>query len=69
MKEITDLINSVGFPIVVSIAMFYQNNVLSQSFQKVTQDLTGKIENNTLVMTKLVDQLNKTDIAKGSDQQ
>lgn len=69
MKEITDLINSVGFPIVVSIAMFYQNNVLSQSFQKVTQDLTGKIENNTLVMTKLVDQLNKTDITKGSDQQ
>lgn len=59
MKEITDLINSVGFPIVVSIAMYYQNNVLSQSFQKVTQDLTTKIENNTIVMTKLVDQLNK----------
>ena len=68
MKEITDLINTVGFPIVVSIAMFYQNNVLSQSFQKVTQDLNSKIESNTLVMTKLIDQLDKLGV-KGSDQQ
>lgn len=67
MKEITDLINTVGFPIVVSIAMFYQNNVLSQSFQKVTQELNSKIESNTLVMTKLIDQLDKLGV-KGSEQ-
>ena len=62
MKEITDLINTVGFPIVVSIAMFYQNNVLSQSFQKITQELATKIESNTLVITRLLDQLDKAGI-------
>lgn len=67
MKELTDLINSVGFPIVVSIAMFYQNSTLTQSFQTITQELSSKIESNTLAMTKLIDQLNKVGIIKGSE--
>lgn len=63
MAELTDFINSVGFPIVVSIAMYYQNNVLSQSFQKISQQLSTKIEDNTVAINKLLDHLNN----KGAD--
>lgn len=63
MAELTDFINSVGFPIVVSIAMYYQNNVLSQSFQKISQQLSTKIEDNTVAINKLLDHLND----KGAD--
>lgn len=63
MTELTDFINSVGFPIVVSIAMYYQNNVLSQSFQKISQELSTKIENNTVAINKLLDHLDD----KGAD--
>lgn len=67
LKELTDFISAVGFPIVVSFAMFYQNTVLSQTYQKITQELSSKIENNTLVMTKLLDQLNQDGILKGGE--
>lgn len=68
MKELTDFISSVGFPIVVSIAMFYQNNMLSQSYQNITQELATKIESNTLAITKLTERLDKDNGTKGSEQ-
>lgn len=67
MAELTDFINSVGFPIVVSIAMYYQNNVLSQNFQKITQELSTKIETNTIAITRLLEHFNPDDNNKGDN--
>ena len=62
MQELSDFISTVGFPIVVSVAMFYQNNVLSNNYQKMTEQLQKKIESNTEVMTRLVEKLDQDDI-------
>ena len=64
MQELSDFISTVGFPIVVSVAMFYQNNVLSNNYQKMTEQLQKKIESNTEVMTRLVEKLNQDEILK-----
>ena len=69
MRELSDFISTVGFPIVVSVAMFYQNNVLSANYQKMTQQLQDKIENNTEVLTRLIEKLDKDEIfTEKSDQ-
>lgn len=64
LQELSDFISTVGFPIVVSVAMFYQNNVLSNNYQKMTEQLQKKIESNTEVMTRLVEKLDQDDILK-----
>ena len=64
MQELSDFISTVGFPIVVSVAMFYQNNVLSNNYQKMTEQLQKKIESNTEVMTRLVEKLDQDEILK-----
>lgn len=45
---ITQLITSVGFPITCCMIMFYQNNKLRET-----------LEQNTIVLTKLEEKLNK----------
>ncbi len=67
MKELNDFISTVGFPIVVSIAMFYQNNVMSTQYQKLNQELQDKIENNTVVLSKVLEHLSITDNQEKSD--
>lgn len=64
MSELSNFISSVGFPIVVSIAMFYQNNILSSNYQKMTEQLQDKLDTNTKILTVLVDKLNQSEILK-----
>lgn len=64
MNELSSFISSVGFPIVVSIAMFYQNNVLSVNYQKITEQLQQKIESNTEIITRLIEKLDQDDLLK-----
>lgn len=56
---LTQLISAVGFPIVVAVALYYQNTTLSANYQKLTQELQAKIDNNTLILTRLVEKLNQ----------
>ena len=56
---LAQLISAVGFPIVVAVALYYQNTSLSDSYQKLTQQLQEKIDNNTLVLTRLVEKLHQ----------
>ena len=67
MQDLSDFISTVGFPIVVAVAMFYQNNVLSANYQKLTQQLQDKIENNTEILTRLIEKLDQDDILKKGD--
>ena len=64
MQEFSDFISTVGFPIVVAVAMFYQNNVLSANYQKLTQQLQDKIESNTEILTRLIEKLDQDDLLK-----
>lgn len=64
MSELSNFISSVGFPIVVSVAMFYQNNILSSSYQKLTEQLQNKIESNTEILTRLIEKLDQDEILK-----
>lgn len=67
MQELSDFISTVGFPIVVAVAMFYQNNVLSANYQKLTQQLQEKIESNTEILTRLIEKLDQDDLLKGDN--
>lgn len=64
MNELNNFISTVGFPIVVSVAMFYQNNILSSNYQKSTEQLETKLDDNTQVLTRLLDKLGEDDILK-----
>lgn len=64
MEELSKFVSTVGFPIVVSIAMFYQNNTLSTNYQQITKGLQDKIEANTLVMQQLINKLVSTGVIK-----
>lgn len=65
MNDLNQFISTLGFPIVVAIAMFYQNNALSNSYQQMTKELQAKIEANTLIMQRLIDKLNQDELLKG----
>lgn len=64
MNDISNFISTLGFPIVVAVAMFYQNNVLSTNYQKLTDQLQDKIQSNTEAMTRLIEKLDQDDILK-----
>ena len=50
ITEITQLISSVGFPIVACMAMFYMNN-------KTLTELKDTIQNNTTVMELILQKI------------
>ena len=56
---ITQLIGSLGFPIACVIAMFFFWNKEREDHKQEQKELTEAIANNTLVMQKLVDKLDK----------
>ena len=64
MNDLSNFISTVGFPIVVSVAMFYQNNILAANYQQMTKELQDKIEANTLIMQRLIDKLDHDELLK-----
>lgn len=67
MQDLSNFISTVGFPIVVAVAMFYQNNVLSANYQKLTQQLQDKIESNTEILTRLIEKLDQDELLNKGD--
>ena len=53
MDVIIQLINGVGFPIAVSIALFYQNTKQDERYQELTKDLQAVINTNTKILSEL----------------
>ena len=53
METIIQLINGVGFPIAVSIVLFYQNGKQDERYDRQMKDLARVIENNTLTLKEL----------------
>ena len=72
VNEIVSIVQSIGFPIVMCGVMgwfvyFMYNrnrddmNILRETHSQETSELRTAIENNTLVMQKLIDKLDKGD--------
>ena len=50
---IIQFINGVGFPIAVSVALFYTNIRQDERYSNLTKELQSTINNNTKVLTEL----------------
>lgn len=55
INVITQLIGSLGFPIMVAIACFWYINKQSEQHKAEIDKLTEAVNNNTLVVQKLLD--------------
>lgn len=61
MKEISDFISSVGFPIVISLLMIYQQEKLSQSYIDIVNSLKELISDNTKSINLLISRAKEND--------
>ena len=64
VQDITNLISSLGFPIVVSGVLFWSNLKTSEHYNKTIDEMRKTIEDNTRVTQILVDKLSN---GKGID--
>lgn len=61
MKEISDFISSVGFPIVVSLLMIYQQQKVSDSYIEIVNSLKELISDNTKSINLLISRAKEND--------
>lgn len=61
MKEVSDFISTVGFPIVVAILMIYQQEKMSQSYIDIVQSLKELISDNTKAISLLINRAKEND--------
>ncbi len=58
IASVTQLIGTLGFPIVACIALFYTMNKQTEQHQEEMSKLTESLNNNTVAITKLTERLN-----------
>ena len=56
MKEVSDFISSVGFPIVVCLLMIYQQEKMSDSYIEIVNSLKELVSDNTKSINLLIGQ-------------
>lgn len=61
MKEVSDFISTVGFPILVSLLMIYQQEKISQSYIDIVQSLKELISDNTKAISLLINRAKEND--------
>lgn len=61
MKEFSDFISTVGFPIVVCLLMIYQQEKMSQSYIDMVQSLKELISDNTKAISLLINKAKEND--------
>ena len=61
MKEVSDFISTVGFPIVVCLLMIYQQEKMSQSYIDIVQSLKELISDNTEAISLLINRAKEND--------
>lgn len=57
VQAITSIITNVGFPIAVCLICFWYINKMQEQHKAETDKLTEALNNNTLVMQKLINNL------------
>ena len=61
MKEISDFISSVGFPIVVCLIMIYQQEKMSSSYIVIVNSLKELVADNTKSINLLISRAKEND--------
>lgn len=61
MKDISDFISSVGFPIVVCLIMIYQQQKMSDSYIEIVESLKELINDNTKAISLLISRAKEND--------
>ena len=61
MKEISDFISSVGFPIVVCLLMIYQQEKMSGSYIDIVNSLKELVADNTKSINLLISRAKEND--------
>lgn len=61
MKELSDFISTVGFPIVVCLLMIYQQEKMSQSYIDIVESLKELISDNTKAISLLINRAKEND--------
>lgn len=59
VQTLTQIVSSLGFPIVVAGAMFWKMNKQDDDHKEEMNKITEAINNNTLVIQKLIDRMEK----------
>lgn len=57
MTTVSQLIGSLGFPVVACVALYMQLNKSNENHAKEMDKLNESLNNNTLAITKLVEKL------------
>lgn len=57
VQTVTSIISTVGFPIAVCLICFFYINKMQEQHKAETDKLAEALNNNTIVMQKLVDNL------------
>lgn len=57
VQTVTTIISTVGFPIAVCLVCFWYINKMQEQHKAETDKLAEALNNNTLVMQKLIDNL------------
>ena len=57
MDEVIQIIQTLGFPIAVAIALFWQNMKMQDQHKEEMAKLTEALNNNTIALTELKDKI------------
>lgn len=59
VQDVTNLVSTLGFPIVACGALFWSNLKTSDHYTTTIEEMRKTIEDNTLVTKQLIDKLEK----------
>ena len=57
-KDISDMISQVGFPVVVTLLLLYQQMKTSEGYYDLIKQVEQLVENNTKILNSMVEKLN-----------
>ena len=58
LKDIGDMISQVGFPVVVTLLLLYQQMKTSDSYYQLIEQVKNLVENNTKVLGEILEKNN-----------
>ena len=58
-KDIEDLISQVGFPVVVTLLLLYQQMKTNDGYYQLIEQVKNLVENNTRVLNEIVGKQNE----------
>ena len=58
-KDIGDLISQVGFPVVVTLLLLYQQMKTNDGYYQLIEQVKNLVENNTRVLNEIVGKQNE----------